>query len=197
MSKFGPYDLVVVEGFVLWLTGLSQAGKTTVAMRIEEILRAGGSKIERLDGDVVRESLSQDLGYSKVDRDTNIERITFVAELLSRNNVGVLTSFISPYRAQRARVRARVTNFIEVFVNAPIWVCEARDTNGLYAKARRGEIDNFTGISDPYEVPEEPEIEIRTDIQSVDECAQYIVDYLLEYGHIKNKLESVSARAIG
>jgi len=141
------------QGFTLWFTGLSGAGKTTVAVALEKELRARGVKVERLDGDTVRKSLTRDLGFSKEDRDKNIERVTFVAKLLSRNGVGVLASFISPYRATRAMVREETTNFIEVFVNAPLEVCADRDVKGLYAKAFAGEIPNFTGVSDPYEEP--------------------------------------------
>src|SRR5215510_13927077 len=120
-------------GFVLWFTGLSGAGKTTISLALIPKLQERGVKIERLDGDVVREGLTRDLGFSKEDRDKNIERVTFVAKLLSRNNVGVVASFISPYAATRDFVRRETTNFIEVFVNAPIEVCAERDVKGLYA----------------------------------------------------------------
>ena len=144
------------KGFTLWFTGLSGAGKTTVAVALVKELQARGMKVERLDGDVVRQGLTRDLGFSKEDRDKNIERVTFVAKLLSRNGVGVLASFISPYRATRDMVRRETTNFIEVFVNAPLEVCAARDVKGMYAKAFAGEIKEFTGVSDPYEEPLKP-----------------------------------------
>jgi adenylyl-sulfate kinase len=172
------------QGFVLWFTGFSQAGKTTISDKLNEILKERNIKTERLDGDIVRQSLTKDLGFSKEDRDINIERVTFVAKLLSRNGVGVLVSFISPYRKQREMVKREVTNFIEVFVNAPLKVCEGRDTKGLYEKARRGEIDHFTGISDPYEKPNNPNIEIRTDKYGVDECVQQILEYLIDVDYV-------------
>jgi adenylylsulfate kinase len=138
----------------LWLTGLSASGKTTIADKVYEILKTNGTKLEKLDGDVVRENLTKDLGFSREDRDENIRRIGFVADLLSRNNVGVIASFISPYRGHRGELRERVHNFIEVFVDAPLSVCEARDPKGLYKKARSGSIKCFT-VGDPYETPED------------------------------------------
>jgi len=166
------------KGFVLWFTGLSQSGKTTVGNKVYQILKERGLRLERLDGDIVRQSLSNDLGFSKQDRDENIKRVTFVSQLLSRNQVGVISSFISPYRETRERIRESVVNFIEVFCNAPLEVCESRDENGLYKKARAGEIQNFTGISDPYEFPENPEIELKTDKESVEESVDKVIKYL-------------------
>ena len=167
-------------GFTLWLTGLSGSGKTTIAVLVEEELKARGLKIERLDGDIVRKSLTRDLGFSKEDRDKNIERVTFVAKLLSRNGVGVIASFISPYQATRDMIRRETTNFIEVFVDAPLEVCAERDVKGMYAKAFAGEIENFTGVSDPYEAPEAPEIHLRTDQETEEESAARIIAYLEE-----------------
>ncbi len=172
------------KGFTLWMTGLSGAGKTTIARILEQRLHERGIKFERLDGDVVRESLTRDLGFSKEDRDRNIERVTFVAKLLSRNNVGVVCSFISPYKATRDMVRRETTNFIEVFVDAPLEVCADRDVKGMYAKAFRGEIPNFTGVSDPYEPPEAPEIHIRTHTETPEESASRVIAYLEEKGYI-------------
>lgn len=172
------------EGFTLWMTGLSGAGKTTIAKALEPVLRARGVRFERLDGDTVREGLTRDLGFSKEDRDKNIERVTFVAKLLSRNGVGVVASFISPYREARSKVRAETTNFIEVFVNAPLQVCADRDVKGMYAKAFKGEIANFTGVSDPYEAPENAEIVVHTDQESLDESVAKIVGYLEARGFI-------------
>ncbi len=172
------------EGFTLWMTGLSGAGKTTIARLLETKLKERGVRFERLDGDVVRESLTRDLGFSKEDRDKNIERVTFVAKLLSRNNVGVVCSFISPYQAQRDMVRQETTNFIEVFVHAPLEVCADRDVKGMYAKAFAGEIANFTGVSDPYEAPENPDILIPTHEQTVEESASHVIAYLEEHGLI-------------
>jgi len=172
------------KGFTLWMTGLSGAGKTTIAKIVEAELKSRGLKIERLDGDVVRQSLTRDLGFSKEDREKNIERVTFVAKLLSRNGVGVIASFVSPYRAVRDRVRSETTNFIEVFVNAPLEVCAERDVKGLYAKAFAGEIPNFTGVSDPYEPPLNPEIVLNTHEETPEESAQKLISYLEQHGYI-------------
>ena len=147
-------------------------------------MKARGIKVERLDGDTVRETLCSDLGFSKEDRDKNIERVTFVAKLLSRNNVGVLASFISPYEAKRAWVRDEVTNYIEVHVSAPVEVCEARDVKGFYAKARSGEVKDFTGISAPYEEPNNPEIVLPTHKQTIEESVQTVLNYLEANGYI-------------
>ncbi len=172
------------QGFTLWMTGLSGAGKTTIARILETELHARGIRFERLDGDVVRQSLTNDLGFSKEDRDKNIERVTFVAKLLSRNGVGVVASFISPYRAIRDMVRRETTNFIEVFVNAPLDVCERRDVKGMYKKARAGEIPNFTGISDPYEEPLNAEITLNTDQETPEESAAQVIRYLEQKNYI-------------
>lgn len=166
------------QGFTLWLTGLSGAGKTTIAVALETELHRRGLLIERLDGDTVREGLTRDLGFSKEDRDKNIERVTFVAKLLSRNRVGVVASFISPYREARDNVRKQTTNFIEVYVAAPLEVCESRDVKGLYAKARSGELKAFTGISDPYEEPVSPEITVHTESETVEESVGKLISYL-------------------
>lgn len=171
-------------GFVVWMTGLSGAGKTTIALLLVEELKARGLKVERLDGDVVRESLTRDLGFTKEDRDKNIRRVSFVAKLLSRNGVACICSFISPYQAARDRVREETTNFIEVFVDAPLDVVVERDVKGLYEKAMAGEIPNFTGISDPFEAPAKPEVHVRTDRQTPAESAQTIVKHLEEQGLI-------------
>ncbi|GAB4419853.1 MAG: adenylyl-sulfate kinase [Anaerolineae bacterium] len=172
------------QGFTLWFTGLSGAGKTTVATALEKELRARGLKVERLDGDTVRKSLTRDLGFSKEDRDKNIERVTFVAKLLSRNGVAVLAAFISPYRATREMVRAETTNFIEVYVHAPLEVCAQRDVKGLYAKAFAGEIPDFTGVNDPYEEPLNPEIVLHTHLETVEESVAKCLTYLEEHGFI-------------
>ncbi|MEO1289643.1 MAG: adenylyl-sulfate kinase [Chloroflexota bacterium] len=171
-------------GFVLWFTGLSGSGKTTVAKALLPKLEERGMKIERLDGDVVRQSLTKDLGFSKEDRDKNIERVTFVAKLLSRNNVGVLASFISPYAKTRDYVRQETTNFIEVYVSAPLEVCEERDVKGMYAKARSGEIKNFTGISDPYEAPENPDIVVPTHEQTLEQSVDFLIGELEKRGYL-------------
>ena len=172
------------QGFVLWMTGLSGAGKTTVALEMFRQLEGRDLRLERLDGDVVRESLTKDLGFTAEDRKTNIERITFVNKLLSRNGVGCICSFISPYQSVRDYVRENTTNFLEVFINAPLEVVIDRDVKGLYKKAIAGEIPNFTGISDPFEAPENPDIEVRTDQQTVEESAAYIISELEKRGLI-------------
>ncbi len=172
---------------MLWFTGLSGAGKTALAKRIEQELKSRGVRAERLDGDVVRQSLTADLGFSKEDRDQNILRVTFVAKLLSRNGVGVLASFISPYRATRDWVRGEVTNFIEVFVDCPLEECIRRDVKGLYAKALAGDIPEFTGVSDPYEPPLKPEIRVRTGAESLEESFARILDYLEENGYVPTR----------
>ncbi|HUM68865.1 MAG TPA: adenylyl-sulfate kinase, partial [Chloroflexota bacterium] len=151
------------QGFVVWMTGLSGAGKTTVALEMLRQLDGRNLRLERLDGDVVREGLTRDLGFSAEDRAKNIERVAFVAKLLSRNGVGCICSFISPYQNVRDHVRAETTNFLEVFVDAPLDVVIGRDVKGMYKKAIAGEIPNFTGISDPFEAPENPDIHLRTD----------------------------------
>jgi adenylyl-sulfate kinase len=172
------------QGFTLWMTGLSGAGKTTIAKILETKLHERGVRFERLDGDVVRESLTKDLGFSKEDRDKNIERVAFVAKLLSRNGVGVVCSFISPYQAQRDMVRSETTNFIEVFVHAPLEVCAERDVKGMYKKAMAGEIPNFTGVSDPYEAPENPDILIPTYQETPEDSAERVIAYLEEHSLI-------------
>ncbi len=144
----------------------------------------GVSPIQQLDGDLVREHITKDLGFSKEDREENIRRISFIAGLLSKHGVGVLATFISPYKAMRTYVKEHTTSFIEVFVNAPLRVCEERDVKGLYAKARTGEIENFTGISDPYEAPTSPDIEVRTDLLSIEESVEQVISYLEENKYI-------------
>lgn len=167
------------KGFTLWFTGLSGAGKSTLAQYLTPVLRARGCKVEVLDGDEVRENLSKGLGFSKEDRDTNIRRIGYVANLLSRNGVVAITAAISPYRAIRDEVRAGAkAPFVEVYVTAELDVLEERDTKGLYKKARAGIIKNFTGISDPYEEPHSPEVTVNTDRESIEESAARILEYL-------------------
>ena len=169
------------KGFCLWFTGLSGSGKSTITTHLVKELRKRGSKLEVLDGDVVRENLSKGLGFSKEDRDTNIRRIAFVANLLSRNEVPVITAAISPYREIRDEARQMMGDrFVEAYVKASVEVCEERDVKGLYAKARSGEIKEFTGVSDPYEPPENPELVLDTEHQSAEESALQILTYLEE-----------------
>jgi adenylylsulfate kinase len=169
------------KGFTLWFTGLSGAGKTTISKIVEERLRERGSKVEVLDGDVVRENLSKGLGFSKEDRDTNIRRIAFVADLLSRNGVPVITAAISPYRELRDEARELMGDrFIEVFVKASVEVCAERDVKGLYEKAFKGEIKEFTGVSDPYEPPLNAELTLDTEHDSAEEDAARVLSLLEE-----------------
>jgi adenylyl-sulfate kinase len=173
------------RGFCLWFTGLSGAGKSTLAELVVGELKHRDVRSELLDGDIVRTNLSKGLGFSKEDRDTNILRIGFVAHLLQRNGVGVVVSAISPYKDVRDQCRAMMgEDFIEVFVNAPLEVCESRDVKGLYAKARSGELKGFTGIDDPYEPPDAPELELRTDALSPTDCLERILALLEERGYL-------------
>ena len=173
------------EGLVLWFTGLSGAGKSTLAECVEPKLRSLGKRVEILDGDVVRTHLSKGLGFSREDRDLNIARIAFVAHLLQRNGVVVLVAAISPFRETREKARQLIGDFVEVFVAPPLEECIKRDVKGLYAKAIAGEIQQFTGISDPYEEPTAPELRIDTSRGSVDEGAARILGKLRELGYLE------------
>jgi adenylylsulfate kinase len=175
------------RGFTLWFTGLSGAGKTTIADIVERELRARRhGKVEVLDGDIVRTNLSKGLGFSREDRDTNVLRIGFVADLLTRNGVGVIVSAISPFKEVRDAVRRSVgEDFIEVFVDAPLEVCAERDVKGLYKKAFSGEIEQFTGVSDPYEPPAAPELHIKTDEEEPQESARRVIARLEEFGYLR------------
>lgn len=165
------------DGWIVWLTGLPASGKSTIAVELERELFARGRQVSILDGDNLRHGLCADLGFSEADRTENVRRAGEVAALIAGAGLIVIAAFISPYRAGRAAARAAAPGgrFLEVYVNAPIAVCEARDTKGLYAKARAGEVPDFTGISSPYEAPANPEIELRTDRQSVEECVAAII----------------------
>jgi len=173
------------KGFTLWFTGLSGSGKSTLAHHVEQALRARGiRKIEMLDGDVVRTNLSKGLGFGKEDRDTNIRRIGWVCEVLTRNDVVAIAAAISPYRAVRDEVRAKVGRFVEVYVECPLETVIKRDVKGLYKKALAGEIENFTGVSDPYEPPANPEVTVRTDRESEAESIAKIVQKLEDLGFL-------------
>ena len=174
------------EGFVIWLTGLSGAGKSTIAERLGPALRGTGWPVELLDGDVVRTNLSKGLGFSREDRDTNIARIAFVSHLLARNGVVVITAAISPYASTRAAARNKIGRFVEVHVATPLEECVRRDVKGLYKRAIAGEIKSFTGISDPYEAPEKPEIRIDTTSIDVDAAVRSILSHLESGGWIRN-----------
>ncbi|MGQ0668331.1 MAG: adenylyl-sulfate kinase [Actinomycetota bacterium] len=181
------------RGFCVWFTGLSGAGKSTIADLLVPELRARGHKVELLDGDVVRTNLSKGLGFSKEDRDTNILRIGFVAHLLARNGVAVVVSAISPYRAVRDQNRALVGDFVEVYVEASLEEVTRRDVKGLYQKAIAGEIPNFTGVSDPYEPPENPELTINTEQCTPLEACQMVRDKLEELGYVQERAGVASA----
>jgi adenylylsulfate kinase len=174
------------RGFTLWFTGLSGAGKTTISEIVERELRTKVGKVEVLDGDIVRTNLSKGLTFSREDRDTNILRIGFVADLLTRNGVGVIVSAISPFKEARDQVRRSIgEGFIEVFVDAPLEVCAERDVKGLYEKAFSGEIAQFTGVSDPYEPPAAPELHIKTDEEEPQESARRVIARLEELGYLR------------
>ena len=171
-------------GFTLWFTGMSGAGKSTIANTIAPRLKAWGKQVEILDGDEVRTNLSKGLGFSREDRDTNIRRIGYVAHLLTRNGTVAITAAISPYRAIRDEVRGRIGDFVEVYVKCPLDTLVARDVKGLYKKALAGEIKEFTGVSDPYEPPLHPEVVVETDRETVEESVNKILARLQELGFI-------------
>ena len=173
------------KGLTVWFTGLSAAGKTTIALAVEKILKGRGIKVERLDGDTVRKNLTKDLGFSKEDRDRNIERVSFVAMLLTRNDVIVLCSFISPYREERNKAKATIGSFVEVYVKASVEECSKRDPKGLYKKALAGEIEHFTGVSDPYEEPIQPDLICNTLIETEEESVQKVITFLEENDYIE------------
>jgi adenylylsulfate kinase len=174
------------KGFTVWLTGLPCSGKSTIARDLSRRLLELGRLVEVLDGDIVRENLSRGLGFSRTDRDINIRRIGFVAHLLTRNGVASIVSAISPYRSVRAEMRAQIGNFVEVFVNCPLKVCEERDVKGMYAKARAGELRAFTGVDDPYEPPEAPEVALQTNVESVEDSTTKIVTVLKDLGYVEH-----------
>lgn len=172
---------------ILWFTGLSGSGKSTIANAVELELFKRGRKTYLLDGDNVRHGLNKDLGFSEQDRIENIRRIGEVAKLFVDSGLIVLTAFISPFKSDRqiARSLVKYDEFIEVFIDTPLEVCEQRDPKGLYKKARDGAIKNFTGISSPYEAPEEPQIHIKTDENSIQECVDIVINYLIKFGYVK------------
>ncbi len=175
---------------IVWLTGLPCAGKTTLGLGLIERLRARGWQAEFLDGDVIRRELWRDLGFSKADREENIRRMGFVAGLLARNGVIAVVSAVSPYRAARDRIRRESAHFLEIYVNAPLAVCEQRDVKGMYHRARAGELAGFTGVDDPYEPPLAAEVECRTDLESIDECVRKIMDRV-QAGRVEAKVSQV------
>ena len=174
------------KGFTLWFTGLACSGKSVLADVVAEDLKMRGMKVERLDGDIVRKSLTKDLGFTEEDRNMNIERVTFVAKLLTRNGVAVLASFISPYNKIRAYSRKEIGDYILVYVRCPLEVCEDRDIKGMYAKARTGEIKNFTGIDHPFEEPDSADIIVDTDKQTIEESKAIVLESLDRKGYLPN-----------
>jgi adenylyl-sulfate kinase len=174
------------KGFTLWFTGLPCSGKSVLANAVAEELRNKGMKVERLDGDIVRKSLTRDLGFTEEDRNMNIERVTFVAKLLTRNGVAVLASFVSPYNKIRAYSRKEIGNYILVYVKCSLQECEKRDVKGMYAKARAGEIKDFTGIDHPFEEPDNVDIIVETDNQTVEESKKIILEALKKMDYLPN-----------
>jgi len=175
----------VAKGTTIWFTGLPSSGKSTIAHKVEKLLREKGHRVEVFDGDVIRKNLCSDLGFSKEDRDTNIKRIAFVCKLMTRNDVVAIAAAISPYRETRDYARAEVgKDFLEVYVRAPLSVCKDRDVKGLYQKALAGEIKGFTGIDDPYEEPLNPELTLHTDKESEEETVQRVMCELEKRGYL-------------
>lgn len=174
------------EGFTVWFTGLPSSGKTTLARKLEKYLKEKGFKVEVLDGDIVRKYFSKGLGYSREDRNENIRRIAYVAHLLTRNGVVAITAAISPYRETRGEARALIKRFVEVYVKCPVEECMKRDVKGLYKKALKGEIQNFTGISDPYEEPLNPEVVVETHKETEEESLNKIIKKLEELGYLES-----------
>ena len=173
------------KGCTLWFTGLSGAGKSTLSERVFEKLKKAGAKMELLDGDEVRTHLSKGLGFSKEDRNINVHRLGFVCQLLSRNGVIAIVAAISPYRETRDQVRAKVENFVEIYVHCPIEVLAARDVKGLYKRALAGEIANFTGVNDPYEAPLNPEINVDSSTETLEESEARVWARLAEMGLVR------------
>jgi len=172
------------RGFTLWFTGLACSGKSVLADAVAEDLKKRGMKVERLDGDIVRKSLTRDLGFSDEDRRMNIERVTFVAKLLTRNGVAVLASFISPFNDIRDYSRKEIGTYILVYVKCSLEVCEQRDVKGMYAKARAGEIKRFTGIDSPFEEPDKADIIVDTDKQTIEESKEVVLKALSKMGYL-------------
>jgi adenylylsulfate kinase len=174
------------KGFTLWLTGLPRSGKSTVAGLVAGRLRAAGiQNVELLDGDIVREGLCRDLGFSREDRTENIRRISFVSKLLTRNGVAVIVAAISPYREDRELAREEIQEFVEVWCKASIDACAERDYKGLYEKAKRGEITNLTGVNDPYEEPEDADLVLDTEGESPEQSAEHVMAVLQAKGYVR------------
>jgi adenylyl-sulfate kinase len=178
-------QIMANQGFTIWFTGLSGAGKSTLAGIIEQRLRERGNNVEVLDGDVVRTHLSKGLGFSREDRDTNIKRIAFVCNLLTRNGVICISAAIAPYKEAREWARQEIGNFLEVYVNCPLEVCRQRDVKGLYKLVDEGKIKNFTGVDDPYEAPENPDLVVETSKETIEESVQKIFAKLEALGYLE------------
>jgi adenylylsulfate kinase len=172
------------QGFTVWFTGLPCCGKTTIADQVAIVLKKKDYTVERLDGDVVRLGLTSNLGFSKKDRDENIRRVTFVAKMLTRNNVIVLATFVSPFREQRRNARKEIERFVEVYVRCPVEICMKRDVKGMYQRALEGKIKHFTGVDDPYEEPEHPELILNTDTESPEESVKKVLQIVEKLGYI-------------
>jgi adenylylsulfate kinase len=173
-----------MKGVTVWFTGLPCSGKTTIADELADILTKKGLNVERLDGDIVRKDLTNDLGFSKKDRDENIRRVTFVAKLLTRNNVIVLATFVSPYSKRRKKTRREIGEFLEVYVKCPVEECIKRDVKGMYEKALRGEVTGFTGVDDPYEEPINPDLVLETHKESVEESVNKVLSLMEGNGYL-------------
>ena len=173
------------KGVTLWFTGLPSSGKSAIADRLYDILKDRGYRAERLDGDIVRQDLTRDLGFSRADREENVRRVAFVARLLTRNDVFVLCSFVSPYREMRDRARRAIGSFLEIYVKCPLEVCAARDVKGMYKKARAGEIREFTGVSDPYEEPLRPDLVVETDREPLERSGDRVLARMKELGFLE------------
>ena len=171
------------KGVTVWFTGLPCSGKTTIADEVSKIMKEGGYKVERLDGDDIRKGIASDLGFSKKDRDENIKRVTFVAKLLTRNGVTVLATFVSPYKERRLLSREEIGSYVEVYTRCSLEECMRRDVKGMYKKALAGEIKDFTGVNDLYEEPDNPEIILDTDKETVEESVGKVLKRLYELGH--------------
>lgn len=175
-------------GFTIWFTGLSGAGKSTLSEAIERQLKQRGYKVEILDGDIVRTHLSKGLGFSREDRDTNIKRIGFVCGLLTRNGVICISAAISPYKEAREWARQEIKNFVEVYVKCPIEECRKRDVKGLYKLVDEGKITGFTGVDDPYEEPENPELIVETAKETQEESVEHVLARLVELGYLEPEI---------
>jgi adenylyl-sulfate kinase len=172
------------RGFTIWFTGLPCCGKTTIADQVALLLKNKNYTVEQLDGDIIRRGVTRDLGFSKEDRDENIKRVTSITKTLTQNNVIVLTSFVSPYRTQRRNARKEIKKFIEVYVRCPVEICIQRDVKGMYTKALEGKITHFTGVDDPYEEPEHPELILDTDKETVEESVRKVLNKIEELGYL-------------